>query len=93
VVEVGGPEAISKNELVRAAERMGARRIKVQHMPRPVARLAIRILSRRNDALASAMGAGLMADLVPATWDDTPLRQRGIVPTSPSDYVRGSLAS
>lgn len=87
VVEVGGPEAISKNELVRIAEQMIGGRMKVQRMPRALARIMIKLSGLRNDALASALGAGLHQDLVPATWDDTPLRERGIEPISPSQTV------
>lgn len=86
-VEVGGPEAISKNELVTLAEQAGGRRIRTQHMPRGLARLVVKLSSRTNDALASALGAGLHQDLVPATWDDAPLRARNIQPTAPSDFI------
>jgi uncharacterized protein YbjT (DUF2867 family) len=67
VVEVGGPEAISKNDLVAIAERASSRPIKTQHMPRTAARLVIKMSALTNDALASALGAGLHQDLVPAT--------------------------
>ena len=88
VITVGGPEALSKNEAVAFAEELTGRPMKVQHMPRPVARLAVRLLARRRDALASAFGAGLLQDLQPATWDDAPLRERGIDPTAPRDFLR-----
>jgi uncharacterized protein YbjT (DUF2867 family) len=88
LIEFGGPEAISRNEAVAIAEALTHRRIKVQRMPRTVARLAIRLLNRPNDALASAFGGGLLQDLCEATWDDQPLRQRGIKPTSASDFLR-----
>lgn len=88
VIEVGGPEAISKNEAVAIAEGFTGRPLKVQHMPRPVARLATRLLDKRKDALASAFGAGLIQDLRPADWDDAPLRERGIEPRSASDFLR-----
>jgi uncharacterized protein YbjT (DUF2867 family) len=88
VIEVGGPEAISKNEAVAIVEGLTGRPLKVQHMPRPIARLATRLLDKRNDALASAFGAGLLQDLKPADWDDAPLRQRGIEPRSASDFLR-----
>jgi hypothetical protein len=87
VVEIGGPEAISKNKLVELAEQTSGRRIKIQHMPRQLARIMIALTARFNDALASALGAGLHQDLVPASWDDTPLRERGIQPQSATDYV------
>lgn len=88
LIEFGGPEPLTKNETIAIAAQLTHHRMKVQHMPRPVARLAIRLLDRRNDALASVLGAGLLADLHEATWDDTPLRQRGISPRPASDFLR-----
>lgn len=88
MLTVGGPEALTKNELITLAERLTHRRMKVQRMPRPVARLAIALLARRYDALASAFGAGLTQDKVEATWDDAALRERGIAPRSASDFLR-----
>lgn len=93
VVTVGGPEAISKNEAVAVVEGVTGRKLKVQHMPRAVARLAIRLLDKRNGALASAFGAGLVQDLHPADWDDAPLRERGIEPTSASAFLREQAKS
>jgi len=91
MIEFGGPEAISRHEIVALVEELTGRSFKHQHMPRPVARLLIRILRRAKPAFASALGAGLEQDLQPATWDDQPLRQRGITPTSPTDFIRRSV--
>ncbi|MGZ4560326.1 MAG: SDR family oxidoreductase, partial [Mycobacteriaceae bacterium] len=88
ILTVGGPEAMTKNEAIALAERLAHRQMKVQRMPRPVARLAIRLLAKRYDALATAFGAGLHQDMVEATWDDTPLLERGITPRSASDFLR-----
>ncbi|WP_157979738.1 SDR family oxidoreductase [Kribbella monticola] len=88
LIVVGGPEAISKNEAVAIAEGFLHRRLKVQRMPRPVARLAIRLLRGPNDALASVFGAGLLQDLHAGDWDDEALLQRGIKPQSASTYLR-----
>ena len=88
LVEFGGPEPLTKNEASLLAAELMHRPMKVQHMPRPVARLAVRMLSRRRDGLASALGAGLTTDLHEATWDDKPLRQRGINPRPVSDFLR-----
>ena len=57
-------------------------------MPRPVARLAVRLLNRSNDGLASILGGGLFQDLHAADGDDEPLLQRGIKPQSASTYLR-----
>jgi uncharacterized protein YbjT (DUF2867 family) len=88
IITVGGPEAMTKNEAIALAEQLTHRQMKVQRMPRPVARLAIRVLAKRYDALATAFGAGLHQDMVEATWDDTPLVERGIAPRSASDFLR-----
>jgi uncharacterized protein YbjT (DUF2867 family) len=88
ILTFGGPEAMSKNEAIALAEQFTHRRMKVQRMPRTVARLAIRVLAKRYDALATAFGAGLHQDTVEATWDDAPLRERGIAPRSASDFLR-----
>jgi uncharacterized protein YbjT (DUF2867 family) len=88
LIEVGGPELLTKNEAVAIAQDLTRRGMNVQRMPRPVARLAVRLLNRRNDALASAFGAGLHQDLYEATWDDMPLRQRGINPKAATDFLR-----
>jgi hypothetical protein len=52
----------------------------------------VRILSRTNDGMASALGVGLLQDLHDATWDDEPLRSRGITPRSTTDYLRDSTS-
>jgi uncharacterized protein YbjT (DUF2867 family) len=88
MLTVGGPEAMTKNEAIALAEQLTHRQMKVQRMPRPVARLAIRVLAKRYDALATAFGAGLHQDTVEATWDDAPLRERGITPRSASEFLR-----
>jgi uncharacterized protein YbjT (DUF2867 family) len=88
LVEFGGPEAISRNEAVGIAQALTGRHLKVQRLPRSLTRLGIRLLNKRNDALASVFGAGLAQDLYEAHWDDKPLRERGIAPRSASDFLR-----
>lgn len=95
MLTVGGPEPMTKNEAIALAEQLTHRRMKVQRMPRPVARLAVRVLAKRYDALATAFAAGLHQDMFEATWDDAPLRERGITPRSAGDFLReqaGQLA-
>ncbi|MDH2444903.1 NAD(P)H-binding protein [Amnibacterium sp. CER49] len=90
-IEFGGPESLTMNEAVAIASEAARRAMTVQHLPRPVARLLVRVLARPNDALASALGAGLLADLREATWDDGALRVRGIDPTPASRFIRGQV--
>lgn len=88
MVEFGGPESLSRNEAIAIAEQVTGRPIKRQRMPRPVARLGMRVLARPNDALASVFGAGLLQDLVASSWDDAPLKERGIHAKPASQFIR-----
>ena len=88
VIEVGGPEALSRNEAIAVAERATGRTFKVQRLPLAVARIGMRLLARPNDAIASILGTGVLQDTAPLTCDDAPLRERGITPRSASDWIR-----
>lgn len=87
-VTFGGPEAISRNEAIAVAEQATGKKMKVQRMPRAVARVGMRLLDRPNPALATVFGTGLMQDVLEVAWDDAPLRERGITPRSASDWIR-----
>ncbi|WP_338538101.1 NAD(P)H-binding protein [Janibacter terrae] len=87
-ITFGGPEAISRNEAIAVAEQATGKKMKVQRMPRAVARLGMRLLDRPSPAMATILGTGLMQDLLSVTWDDGPLRERGITPRSASDWIR-----
>jgi uncharacterized protein YbjT (DUF2867 family) len=88
LVEVGGPDALSANEIVALAERLTGRTLKRQRMPRPLARLGMRLLSRPKPALASIFGIGLLIDTQEASWDDRALVQHGIEPRSIADHLQ-----
>lgn len=93
LVEVGGPEALSRNEAADLAERTSGRSLKRRRMPRPLVRIASRLMARRKPALASIFGLGLLMDLHASSCDDGALRERGIVPRSASEHVRAQSAS
>lgn len=88
MIEFGGPEALSRNEAIALAQRETGRPMKTMRMPRGVARLGVRVLARRNDALASVFGAGLLQDVAEGTWDDGPLTERGIRAKPASQFIR-----
>ncbi len=88
IVTFGGPEAISRNEAIAIAEQATGKKVKVQRMPRAAARLGMRLLDRSHPAMATIFGTGLMQDLLEVTWDDAPLRERGITPRSASDWIK-----
>jgi uncharacterized protein YbjT (DUF2867 family) len=88
IVEVGGPEAISRNEAIAVAEREGGRTLKRRRLPRAALRVAMPALARRKPALASVFGLGLLMDSEESRCEDAPLRARGIEPTPASEHVR-----
>lgn len=92
VVEFGGPEAITRNEAIAAAEQITGKPMKRQAMPRWAARAGMRVLDKPNSALASVFATGLMQDTIPVTWDDEPLRARGIEPRSSTEWLQQQAA-
>jgi uncharacterized protein YbjT (DUF2867 family) len=80
LVEVGGPDALSKNEAADLAQAIGGGDIKRRHMPRAAARLGSRLVARKKPELATVFGLGLMMDLHETHADDAALRDRGIDP-------------
>ncbi len=89
LIEVGGPDALTQNEIAALAERLTGRTLKRQRMPRPLVRLGMRALSRPKPALASIFGIGLLVDTQEARWDEQPLAQYGIRPRSIADHLAG----
>ena len=91
LVEVGGPDALSKNETADLAERLGGRELKRRRMPRPAARLLSRLVARRKPEVATVLGLGLMMDLHESRCDDASLRERGIDPRPVAAHFQRQL--
>jgi NADH dehydrogenase len=92
VVEFGGPEALSRLEVVAAFEKATGRSFTVRHVPRPVLVVGHRVLGRIKPDLASIMGMALFFDTHPGTWDDAPLREAGIDPKPATAYIQEAAA-
>jgi hypothetical protein len=78
---------VRRYEAITIAERLNGRTIKRQRIPRPVLRLGLHLLNRPHAALASFFGLAVMRDPADSSWDDTPLRERGIAPRSASAFL------
>ncbi len=87
VVEFGGPEALTRMEVVSRFEEATGAPLKVRHVPRTALSVGHRVLSRPKPEIASLMGMALYADTHPATWDDAPLRDAGITPRTASEFI------
>jgi uncharacterized protein YbjT (DUF2867 family) len=93
IVELGGPDALTRKQTVEVFERALGEPIRRRHVPRAAIRLGAVGLRRFRPALASVMGGALAADLHPATWDDRPLRELGIQPRSVEAYANAVTRS
>ena len=88
VIEFGGPDLLTRKQAVEVFEQVLEEPIRRRHVPRTVIRLGAVALRRSRPALASVMGGALAADLYPASWDDSPLRDLGIQPRSVRAYAQ-----
>ncbi|WP_448627713.1 SDR family oxidoreductase [Geodermatophilus sp. URMC 64] len=86
-IELGGPEALTRQQVVDAFERAYGVRFRRLSVPRPVLRLGARALRRRKPELASLLGMALARDLQGEQVAAEPLRGLGIEPRATSDRI------
>ena len=88
LVEFGGPETMTRNELVMAFENALGTPLRRRKVPRLLMRLGSVALRPIHPGLASVLGMGLSFDLRAEAPDDHALRQLGIRARPVSDYIR-----
>ena len=88
VVAMGGPEKLTRHEVVDAFEREMGVRFRRITVPRPVLAAGSRALRRPKPALASAMGAGLTMDIEGAVVEPDDLRYLAIEPQPTTRRIR-----
>lgn len=93
VVEFGGPEELSRMQVVAAFEAATGRALKVRHVPDAALSIGHRVLARIKPEVASLMGMALFFDTHPGTWDDGPLREAGIEPRPASAFIRAAASA
>jgi uncharacterized protein YbjT (DUF2867 family) len=91
VVEFGGPEALTRMEVVSRFEQAMGASLKVRHVPRAALSIGHHVLARPKPEIASLMGMALFADTHPATWDDAPLRDAGITGKPAGEFIEGAV--
>lgn len=87
LIELGGPEALSRRDVIRRFEELSGRSMTVRHVPRGVLRTGSRVLARVNPIQASLLGMAYAADVQTRTLSAEPLRQLGIEPRPASAYI------
>lgn len=87
VIEFGGPDPLTRKEVVRSFEQALQRELKVRRVPRPVLRAGCAALQRVAPVQASVMGMAWAADVQDQPASATPLRAMGIEPRSTAAYI------
>jgi uncharacterized protein YbjT (DUF2867 family) len=86
-IELGGPQALTRQQVVDAFERAYGTRFRRFSVPRAVLRLGALALRRSRPELASLFGIALVRDLAGERLSPEPLRRLGIEPTPTSECI------
>lgn len=94
VVDFGGPEVMTRLDVVSAIEQASGRRMRHIYIPEMVMDLGARLVRPMRPEMASVMGLALASERTVRTWDDAALRERGIAarPVSQAIAAMGPLA-
>jgi NADH dehydrogenase len=93
MVEFGGPEMMSRNELTAAFESALGTPLRRRHVPRFAMRAGSAALRPIRPGLSSVLGMGLSLDDRVVAPDDTVLRDLGIHARPVSTYIRDLVAA
>jgi uncharacterized protein YbjT (DUF2867 family) len=90
IVEVGGPENLTMNEVAEAFERESGTAGRISHIPLPMMRVMARVMGPINAQLARQIGSGVVMDTTDMTFDssETARRYPAITPTRFEDVIR-----
>lgn len=87
VIQLGGPEELTRHQLLDAFERAYGRRFRRFVVPQAVLRLGAWALRRRRPELASLLGMALVRDLEGERVSPEPLRRLGLEPRPTSERI------
>lgn len=90
ILQIGGPDNLTLNELAAAVQTEAGRSGRPVHVPLPALRLLASTVGRLRPQLGRQLRAALAMDHVDLTFDSTPIRQA--YPDLPSTSLRTRLA-
>jgi nucleoside-diphosphate-sugar epimerase len=95
VLEVGGPENVSLNQLVRQVEEVAGRKAVVKHLPHPVMWFSRMLMRPFKPDIAALIEAGIAMDAMDMTFDAIDLRRRfpQVTPNSVADVLRQQVSA
>ncbi len=94
VIEVGGPENLTLNQVAEVYERASGRQAKKRHVPLPMMRVLSMLMQPVNPALSRQISAGIYMDTAHLCYDMTETaRAFGIQLTPLEEFVRRTSTS
>jgi NADH dehydrogenase len=87
VIQLGGPEGLTRHQVIEAFERTYGGRFRRYSVPRAVLRLGALALRGRRPELASLFGMALVRDIEGVRVSPEPLRRLGIEPRRTSELI------
>lgn len=92
IIELGGPENITVNELVTKFARAGGKTPKVTHIPVPVLRVMRPVMKLLRPGMGNLIGLSLYMDTMPGITDSTDLvKQYGVTQTTLDQFIEKSV--
>ncbi len=89
IIDLSGPENLTKNEVVNLYSKHLNIKSRVTHVPRGVLKAFSFLLKPLHPGLARIMHVSLLADIQNATMaTDSSIERFGIMPTTPEDFVK-----
>lgn len=87
IVEIGGPENFTMLEVIARFERAAGRKARVRHVPLAVMRVMHNTVGRVIKPLGRQIGAGILMDTAPMTFDPAPTLMRWPMDLTTLDMV------
>ena len=75
ILEIGGPDNLTFNQLATMVQEAAGRRAAVRHIPRPALRAMARLTAAIRPGLARQARAALAMDTINMAFDPAPLRR------------------
>lgn len=95
IVEIGGPENLTMNQVASIFQRLSGKPGKVSHIPLPMMRVMSHLMSPLNPQLARQIGTAVVMDTADMTFDPSGVTRRfpDLTPTSIEEVARRDAAT
>jgi NADH dehydrogenase len=85
IIEIGGPENLTANQVAETFEKLGGRKAKVSHLPLGLVRLLSRAFRPLHPGVSRIMSAGVVSETTDQAFDPTTFPARYSIALTPLD--------